>query len=70
MFLNEIGVQPDLILSENEDGVVGYIRDEDLSDNVNTPEDALVHEENKSEITIPMYKSDGVTIIGKFHIYK
>ncbi len=70
MFLNEIGVQPDLILAENEDGVVGYIRDEDLSDNVNTPEDALVHEENKSEITIPMYKSDSVTIIGKFHIYK
>lgn len=67
--LNEIGVQPDLILAKSESGTIGYVRFEDVNaDDALTPTDALEAMENRTPRTIPVYKSDGRTIIGTFTI--
>lgn len=57
---------PDLILVENRDGLVGYVRREDfIIDYPVSPEDAeRVNEEARQPI--PMYESDGITVIGSF----
>jgi len=68
-FLNEIGVQPDLVLAENTAGVVGYVRASDLSvSEVTTPAEAIAAMENNATRSIPMYLSDGETVVGTFVI--
>lgn len=57
---------PDLILAQNEDGVVGYIKRADIGDGAATLEEALNWK--PKEYTVPMYLEDGVTVIGEFHI--
>lgn len=69
LYLNEIGVQPDLILAENADGVVGYVRNEDFNARyVTCPEEAIAYMQNRAPRSIPMYLSDGETVIGTFEI--
>lgn len=68
LFLSEIGVQPDLIRSVGTDGTIGYIRAEDLDDGVHTPADAIIAMQNRQSRLIPLYESDGTTVIGSFKI--
>lgn len=57
---------PDLILAQNEDGIVGYIKRSDIDGGAATLEEALNWV--PKEYTVPMYTEDGVTVIGEFHI--
>lgn len=67
IFLDEIGVQPDLILAEGTNGEIGYVRAEDLNDSdVLTPAQAMSKMVNKEADIIPLYNSDGTTVIGSF----
>lgn len=66
LFLSEIGVHPDLIRAVGIDGTVGYVRAEDLDDGVSTPTEAIVAMQTKQSILVPLYKSDGETVIGSF----
>ena len=69
LFLNEIGIQPDLILAENTQGLVGYIRNADLNSvEISTLEDAIAYAKTSHERSIPLYLSDGRTVIGSFEI--
>lgn len=69
LFLNEVGIQPDLILAENSQGLVGYIRNLDLNyDPVTTLEDAIAYTKTSHERIVPLYLSDGRTVIGSFEI--
>lgn len=57
---------PDLLLAENQFGVVGYVKTTDL---VITPESissAIEMTKNAGPVEIPMYLHDGVTRIGTF----
>jgi len=68
LFLSEVGIQPDLILAEGNGGQVGYIRAIDLdAKDVTTPEQAIEYEKN-GLYSIPLYESDGKTIIGTFYV--
>ena len=62
---------PDLIYAVNSFGLAGYVKAKDLSNNVATPEEALKYmksDEYLYEKRIPLYKSDGITVIGDFEI--
>ena len=60
-------VPPDLVLVENSEGVVGYIRESEIAGaSVATPEEAADFTPNDHYINI--YLSDGVTIVGKFFV--
>lgn len=65
-FLNQIGVQPDLISAVGENGLSGYVKESDLNQEFHTPEELLAFEENDEMHTIPLYLSDGETVIGSF----
>lgn len=68
LFLNELGIQPDLILAEGIDGTVGYVRNEDINrDTVSTLESAIAHGSG-STYFIPLYTEDGYTVIGQFRV--
>lgn len=68
LFLNELGIQPDLILAEGIDGTVGYVRNEDINcDTVSTLESAIAHGSG-STYFIPLYAEDGYTVIGQFRV--
>ncbi|HBC30786.1 MAG TPA: hypothetical protein DC024_06015 [Clostridiales bacterium] len=59
-------------MAEGVDGTVGYVLHKDLNDDygVKNPEQALKYQKEhagKSRV-IPLYASDGKTIIGKFRI--
>lgn len=69
----------DLILVEMENGETGYVYKEDLlteGDLVNTPEEALAWNKEKDKLMekqgyvkkIPVYASDGETVVGVFFI--
>ena len=62
-----IGVESDLILAVGDNGVTGYVRSSDLNEDVSTPEDALLHTESSGRY-IPLYESDGETVIGQFYV--
>ena len=66
LFLNQINIQPDLILAQGVDGTIGYVKYEDLDDRVMSPTEAIEKMENNSDIIIPLYESNGKTIIGEF----
>lgn len=58
-------IEPDLQLTYKG----GYVKQSDINDNVQTIEDALRHNERcKEGRKIPLYKSDGTTVIGEFYI--
>lgn len=63
--------EPDLVKAENEDGVVGYIKTSDLESGAASPEEAMEYQESIKSLNsrfIPMYKSDGITVIGEFKV--
>ncbi|GMQ64192.1 hypothetical protein [Vallitalea maricola] len=66
-----IGEVPDLILAEGINGIVGYVRADDLNDNYEplSPEEAISYQDSKiSQREIPLYDKDGTTIIDTFLI--
>ena len=67
-WLNQIGIEPDLIEAMGENGVEGYIRKEDLEyDAIKTLEQVLqVTELAKQNRIIPLFAKDGMTVIGAF----
>lgn len=67
-FLNQIDIQPDLILAQGIDGTIGYVRYEDLDDRVMSPTEAIEKMRNNSTRIIPLYESDGVTLVGEFMV--
>ncbi|ADC52385.1 hypothetical protein BpOF4_21949 (plasmid) [Alkalihalophilus pseudofirmus OF4] len=64
--------EPDLIMAEGEDGVIGYVRAIDLDNNNSTPNQSI---EDQKEIeregyrSIPLFEYDGKTVVGEFRIY-
>lgn len=60
---------PDLILIVGDNGKEGYVKKEDLYlKQPETPEEAIEYEKNKNNRIIPVYKSDGVTVIDQIKI--
>lgn len=59
---------PDLLLAENQFGVIGYVKTEDLNRDPETISAAIELTENSVTEEIPMYLHDGVTIVGTFLI--
>lgn len=68
--LNQIGVEPDLILTCGENGVEGFVRAEDLNyDPVETLQDVITYQETRAiKRSIPLYAADGETVIGSFTV--
>jgi len=64
--------EPDLIKASGENGVVGYIKNADISETATTTEEALTRQKEIEEAgyqSIPLYESDGATLIGEFRLY-
>lgn len=59
---------PDLLLAENQDGIIGYIKLEDINNTPTTIEEALEITIHPSTTEIPMYLHDGVTVVGSFSL--
>lgn len=67
--LDNTETSPELILAQNEDGLLGYIRASDMDRlSPSTPEEAAGYEPEGYYIN--MYLQDGKTQIGKFYIEK
>jgi len=68
--IEHLGEIPDLIKAMGVDGTVGYVYKDELYPPLgNTPEEALklqAERDARGEYTIPLYESDGKTIIGEF----
>ena len=62
-----LGYWPDLLAAEGVGGLCGYVYLSDLDDNSSSPEEALLANTNKLQY-IPLYDSDGKTVIGRFRI--
>jgi hypothetical protein len=63
LYAEVCGKSPDLIAALGADGTIGYVRNSDLNPEPKTIEEALA----LNDITeIPLYSSDGDTIIGVF----
>ena len=63
------GPGPDLMLAENGEGVVGYIRQSEVPGaQVSTLEEAVEYMKNRVPGPVPvnMYLEDGTTVIGEF----
>ncbi len=64
--------EPDLIKAIGENGVAGYIKNSDVTASVSSPEEAIAHQKEIEEIgykSIPLYESDGTTVIGEYILY-
>jgi len=61
---DNVAFEPDLILSENNEGLVGYIRSADVTKNYFCPNDANSSQHEQSIINL--YLQDGTTVIGIF----
>lgn len=56
-----------MILAEGTGGTIGYVKAADLNaGEVSSPDGVLIYQEMASLRTIPLYESDGETIIGSF----
>lgn len=63
LYADACGELPDLILAEGKNGEIGYVRNIDLNPEPKTIEEAIA----LNKITeIPLYSSDGKTVIGVF----
>jgi len=69
---DELGYEPDLVSAMGVDGTLGYVYSVDLADDFmpSNPKEALTWQlENAGKSkTIPLYDSDGKSIIGEFFI--
>lgn len=70
IYATSIETEPDLIKAYGVDGTIGYVRSADLlGEEPKTPEEALALQSKNAksgEKEIPLYASDGKTVIGKF----
>ncbi|MEK4297384.1 hypothetical protein BSK63_17345 [Paenibacillus odorifer] len=67
-----ISQEPELIRAVGENGTIGYVKATDLDSEVTSPEEAIVYEETTKDLeykSIPLYKDDGKTVIGKYKMY-
>lgn len=64
--------EPDLIKAYGIDGTLGYVKSSDLKGvQPKTPQEALdLQAKTPSSRKIPLYESDGKTVIGEFQINK
>jgi len=63
LYADICGELPDLILAEGKNGEIGYVRNIDLNPEPKTIEEAIA----LNKVTeIPLYSSDGKTVIGTF----
>ncbi len=63
--------EPDLMSAKGEKGVVGYVKSSDLDSQVSSPEEAMVYQESMEGAgykSIPLYESDGKTVIGEYRM--
>jgi hypothetical protein len=68
----EVSQEPDLIKTENENGIIGYVKSSDLNPSFSTTKEAIAYQNaiNSSDYkSILLYKEDGKTVIGEFKIY-
>lgn len=70
VFLNQIGVEPDLIKAVGRNGVIGYVKADDLDAVYATcPEEAIEFSgNNHSNRVIMLYAEDGETVLGDYVI--
>jgi len=75
-FVKTPGKEPDLVSAIGEDGIEGYLKKEDMfGEQPNNPEEAMAYmerlekEKAKGHKFIPLYASDGKTILGKFKVW-
>lgn len=68
MYVTQAGQEPDLVQAQGIDGTVGYVKFSDLmGPEVNTPEEAEAYmKEQHGPRLIPLYASDGETVIGQY----
>ena len=67
-----LGYQPDLVLAQGVDGAIGYMYNIDTQGfEPMNPEEALKWQRENAgkNWTIPLYESDGRTVIGEFQMY-
>lgn len=71
IFLEQFGVEADLIQARGNNGNVGYVKNSDLNygDDVETPNDAIAVNARAMDRSIPVYASDGKTVIDTFTVY-
>lgn len=71
IFLEQLGVEADLIQARGNNGNVGYVKNSDLNfgDDVETPNDAVAVTARAMDRSIPVYASDGKTVIDTFTVY-
>ena len=71
LFLLELDITPDLIQAEGDNGEVGYVKYEDLNEDIpSDPEEAIEYQNSLPESrVIPIYDVDGETVIDTFTIY-
>lgn len=63
-----IGYEPDLIAATGTNGEDGYVRGTDLDGPIpSSPEEAIAMQSSNGRY-IPLYESDGETVIGEFYI--
>ena len=63
-----VGYEADLILAVGENGFVGYVRSTDLDDGIDSPTEVQSSNTADTVKYIPLYSSDGETIIDRFAI--
>lgn len=63
-----VGYEADLILAVGENNIVGYVKATDLDDGVSSPLEAQNLGTNNTTRYIPLYSSDGETIIDRFDL--
>lgn len=70
MYSEEIGSEPDLMKAVGENNTTGYVYSEDLEGTTpESPEEVEVYmEQLEGSRSIPLYASDGETVIGSFEI--
>lgn len=74
--VNTPGKEPDLVSAKGEDGTEGYLKLKDMwGEQPNNPEEAVAYmkkqeeEKAKGHKYIPLYASEGKTVIGKFKVW-
>ncbi len=61
-----VGYEADLILAVGENNTVGYVRSTDLDDDIKTPTQVANLSNTNTVSYIPLYSSDGETVIDRF----
>lgn len=69
-FLNQIGIEPDLIAAVGNNGIEGYVLSIDINDSdASNLNEADIYNKMRDK-AIPLYSQDGTTVIGSYTISK